>query len=98
MGALAVETVPEVKEDTNLKTSVQCGETKPIEEFENNRRKCRECLKKQRKEIRERKKLEEVNPEPEPYNIENEIPKEININTKSKKVTKEEEKIKKVQD
>jgi len=93
MLATAVQTV---KEDT--KTCVQCGETKPLDMFETNRRKCKECLKKQRKEIAERKKANKENEEPEPYNIENEIPKEINIKTKVKKETKQDEKIKKVQD
>jgi hypothetical protein len=93
MLATAVQTV---KEET--KTCVQCGETKPIDMFEVNRRKCKECLKKQRKEIAERKKADKEKEEPEPYNIENEIPKEINIKTKPKKETKQDEKIKKVQD
>lgn len=86
----------EVKQDA--KTCVQCGETKPIDMFEINRRKCKECLRKQRKEIAERKKLDKEKEKPEPYSIESEIPKEINIKTKTKKESKQDDKIKKVQD
>jgi len=80
------------------KTCVQCGETKPISEFEVNRRKCKKCLTAQRKAIKEKKKEEMEKEKPKDFDISNEIPSELNVSTKPKKEIKEEEKIKKAQD
>lgn len=82
-----------------IKQCVQCGETKPISDFEVNRRKCKTCLAEQRKAIRERKKEEKEHEKPNDFDISKEIPSEINVSTKpnQKKEIKEEEKIKKAQ-